>query len=173
MLTKQPDITVEAVDRSEAMQSVGQQRATERGFHINSTIGDVHTLPFPDNHFDVVTLQYASRHLRIMDVCREVLRVLKPGGHFYHCDMLRPSSKIVEWCYYAYLRLCLNFTALVFRSSSAAHACKKYFIDALQMFYSADEFTNLLDDVGFEQVKSETLLSGMIGYHKAMKPEDR
>ncbi len=170
LLKKQPDLQVHAMDRSKAMQAVGQDRARKLGMHIDSTIGDVHTLPFPDNYFDVVTLQYASRHLRIMDVASEVRRVLKPGGHFYHCDMLRPANRFVEWSYYAYLRFCLNFTAMVFRSSTSAHGCKEYFISALRMFYSADEFTQLLTDVGFEEISSKTIFSGMIGYHKAMKP---
>jgi demethylmenaquinone methyltransferase / 2-methoxy-6-polyprenyl-1,4-benzoquinol methylase len=172
LLEKQPDLQVHAMDRSKAMQVVGQESARKLGMHIDSTIGDVHTLPFPDNHFDVVTLQYASRHLRIMDVCHEIRRVLKPGGHFYHCDMLRPANKIVEQSYYAYLRFCLNFTALIFRSSNSAHGCKEYFIDALRMFYSADELSDMLSDVGFKEVSSQTLLGGMIGYHRAMKPLD-
>ncbi|GMR06686.1 MAG: bifunctional demethylmenaquinone methyltransferase/2-methoxy-6-polyprenyl-1,4-benzoquinol methylase UbiE [Gammaproteobacteria bacterium] len=172
LLKKQPDLQVHAIDRSKAMQAVGHESACKLGMHIDSTIGDVHTLPFPDNHFDVVTLQYASRHLRIMDVCREIRRVLKPGGHFYHCDMLRPANKFVEWSYYAYLRFCLNFTALLFRSSTSTRGCKQYFINALRMFYSADEFSDLLRDVEFEEVSSQTLLGGMIGYHTAMKPID-
>lgn len=173
LLKKQSGLQVHAMDRSKAMQAVGQVMANKRGMHIDSTIGDVHTLPFPDNHFDVVTLQYASRHLRIMDVCHEIRRVLKPGGHFYHCDMLRPTNKIVALSYYAYLRFCLNFTALLFSSSSSAHGCKEYFINALRMFYSADEFSDLLCDVGFEDVSSQTLFGGMIGYHKSMKPLDK
>ncbi|NOY15628.1 MAG: class I SAM-dependent methyltransferase [Gammaproteobacteria bacterium] len=170
LLKKQPNLEIHAMDRSKAMQEVGYKLACKLGMHIDSTIGDVHTLPFPDNHFDVVTLQYASRHLRIMDVCREIKRVLKPGGHFYHCDMLRPANKFVEWSYYAYLRFCLNFTSLLFRSSASTRGCKEYFINALRMFYSADEFSDLLRDVGFEEVSSQTLLGGMIGYHTAMKP---
>ncbi len=171
MLRKQPDLEVWAMDRSEAMQEVGGKLAAKQGFKIKSVIGDVHTLPFPDNHFDVVTLQYASRHLRIMDVCKEVKRVLKPGGHFYHCDMLRPDNKVVEWLYYTYLRACLSFTALIFRSSPAALNCREYFINALRMFYSADEFSHLLRDVGFQNVSSKTLLYGMVGFHKAVKEE--
>ena len=172
LLKKQPDLHVHAMDRSKAMQAVGQEMANKLGMHIDSTIGDVHSLPFPDNHFDVVTLQYASRHLSIMNVSREIRRVLKPGGHFYHCDMLRPANKIVEVCYYTYLRFCLNFTALLFRSSASAHGAKEYFINALRMFYSADELSDMFRDVGFEEVSSRTLLGGMIGYHTAMKPHD-
>ena len=172
LLGKQPGLHIHAMDRSKAMQQVGQESARKLGMHIDSTIGDVHTLPFPDNHFDVVTLQYASRHLRIMNVCREILRVLKPGGHFFHCDMLRPANKTVESCYYAYLRFCLNFTGLLFRSSISAHGCKQYFIDALRMFYSADELSDMLREVAFDEVSSRTLMSGMIGHHKAMKPHN-
>jgi len=173
LLKKQPDLQVFAMDRSEPMQTVGQASAKKLGMHIDSTIGDVHTLPFPDNHFDVVTLQYASRHLRIMDVSREVKRVLKPGGHFYHCDMLRPANKFVEWSYYTYLRFTLNLTAYLFHSSSSSHGCKEYFINALRMFYSADELSDLLRDVGFVDVSSKTQLGGMIGNHQAMKPLDQ
>jgi len=173
LLRRQPDLEVHAMDRSEAMQEVGRKRASRQGLHIESIIGDVHKLPFPDNHFDVVTLQYASRHLRILDVAQEIKRVLKPGGHFYHCDMLRPRNKFVEGLYYTYLRGCLTFTALIFRSSPAAQNCKKYFISALRMFYSADELSQLLRQVGYQAVSCKTLLGGMLGFHKAQKEFER
>jgi demethylmenaquinone methyltransferase / 2-methoxy-6-polyprenyl-1,4-benzoquinol methylase len=169
LLQKQADLDVKAIDRSVAMQQVGQKMAKQQGLQIESTIGDVHSLPFPDNHFDVVTLQYASRHLRIMDVFGEIKRVLKPGGHFYHCDMLRPGNKVVESLYYGYLRLCLSATGWLFSSSPSALACKKYFVNALSMFYSANELSNLLTYLGFQQVSSKTVLGGMVGFHKAVK----
>lgn len=171
LLNKQPDLDVTAIDRSEAMQEVGQKRASKQGFTIKSIIHDVHELPFPDNHFDIVTLQFASRHLRIYDVVQEVRRVLKPGGYFYHSDMLRPANKIVEKLYYTYLRGCLTFTAKVFNSNSAALNCRDYFIDALQMFYSADEFSRMLRESGFDDVSAKTIMGGMLGFHKARKTQ--
>lgn len=169
LLKKQVDLHVTAVDRSEAMQAVGASMAKKQGLHIKSVIHDVHKLPFPDNYFDIVTLQYASRHLRIVDVCQEVMRVLKPGGSFYHSDMLRPANSVIEKLYYSYLRVCLTFTARLFNSNSAAMNCRDYFIDALQMFYSADEFSYMLRELGYEEVTSKTLLGGMVGFHKARK----
>lgn len=159
------------MDRSAAMQAVGQQRAQAAGFHIESLIGDVHSLPFPDNHFDTVTLQYATRHLRVNDVFSEIHRVLKPGGSFHHCDMLRPGNPIVEKLYYGYLRGCLAITGLLFKSGTAAMNAKKYFIDALEMFYSADELSEVLRQQGFCDVDAKTLLAGMIGFHRAVKPQ--
>jgi len=165
LLQREPRLEVHAIDRSEAMQEVGQQRAQERGLSIKSVIGDVHALPFPDNHFDVVTLQFASRHLRIKRVFQEIHRT----GRIYHCDMLRPANPVVEKLYYAYLRFCLAFTGFLFQSGPAALNCKEYFINALQMFYSADELSDMLRDVGYHDVGAKTLLLGMIGFHRAIK----
>lgn len=172
LLKKQPDLEVFAIDRSVAMQEVGRERAEKQGLHINSTIGDVHRLPYPDNHFDLVTLQFASRHLRIMTVFQEIQRVLKPGGHFYHCDMLRPGNRIVQKLHYTYLRICLTMTAMIFSSGPAALGCRKYFLDALHMFYSADELSDLLEHLGFTGVSCKTLLGGLLGFHKAIKKQE-
>jgi demethylmenaquinone methyltransferase / 2-methoxy-6-polyprenyl-1,4-benzoquinol methylase len=170
LMKKQPDLDVQAMDRSQEMQSVGKMRAEKLGFHIKSDIGDVHKLPYPDNHFDIVTLQYASRHLGILEVSKEINRVLKPGGHYYHCDMLRPSNPTVEKAYYAYLKGCLDIVSWLFGSKSAALNCRAYFIEAIKLFYSADEFSDLLRSSGFTNVKSTEVFGGMVAYHKARKP---
>lgn len=170
LLKREPALEVHAMDRSVAMQVVGRQRAQALGLHIDSTIGDVHVIPFPDNHFDTVTLTYATRHLRVKEIFKEIHRVLKPGGCFYHCDMLRPANPLVEKLYYGYLRGCLSITGLLFRSGTAAMNAKKYFIDALEMFYSADELSEVLREVGYRDVAAKTLLAGMIGFHRASKP---
>jgi demethylmenaquinone methyltransferase/2-methoxy-6-polyprenyl-1,4-benzoquinol methylase len=140
MLRKQPDLNVFAIDRSAAMQDVGRQRAAREGLHIESIIGDAHKLPFPDNHFDVVTLQWASRHLRVVEL------------------------------YQDYLRVSLSVTAVLFQSGATVRNYKQYFIDALSLFYSAEELSQLLRHLGYENVSSKTLLGGMVGIHKAMKP---
>jgi len=170
LLKREPTLEVHAIDRSAAMQEVGRRGAEALGLRIRSVIHDVHSLPYPDNSFDLVTLQFASRHLRIRRVAEEIRRVLKPGGRFYHSDMLRPGNRAVEKLYYAYLRFCLWFTGFVFRSGPAALNCKEYFIQALQMFYSAQELSDLLEDAGFHNVTSKTVFAGMLGFHRAVKP---
>lgn len=169
LLKREPSLHVSAMDRSVSMQTVGRKRAEALGFHIDSTIGDVHVLPFPDNHFDVVTLQWASRHLRVHDLFREIHRVLKPGGHFHHCDMLRPGNKVVRRAYFAYLRMSLPVTGLLYGSGHSAMNARKYFIDALDAFYTPEELSQVLTDLGYVQVTSNPLLGGMIGLHRAQK----
>ena len=169
LLKKQPDLDVYAVDRSVAMQDVGRDRARSNGFEIKGRICDVHKLPYPDNHFDVVTLQWATRHLRVMEVFSEINRVLKPGGHFHHCDMLRPPNKVVEKAYYVYLKACLALTSFAFRSDRVALNCRDYFIQAIRMFYSAEELSAMLSELGFADVVSRPILWGTVAFHSARK----
>jgi demethylmenaquinone methyltransferase/2-methoxy-6-polyprenyl-1,4-benzoquinol methylase len=170
LLEMEPTLEVHAMDRSAHMQAVGKQRAEARGFHIASHIGDVTRLPFPDNHFDVVTLQFASRHLMVREVFSEILRVLKPGGRFHHSDMLRPANPVVEQLYYAYLRASLLFTSLLFGSGKAANGCRQYFIDALKLFYSPEELSLVMRELGFVDVTVRKVFFGMLGSHCGVKP---
>src|SRR5208282_5771610 len=126
LLRKQPGVSVTAIDRSKEMQEEGQRRARKYDLRIESVIHDVHELPFPDHSFDVITLQAASRHLQLNKVLPEIMRVLKPGGSFYHCDMLKPSTRIVEWVYVHFLRWSVVWTALVFESTAASKDCCDY-----------------------------------------------
>jgi len=170
LLKREPTLELHAIDRSAAMQEVGGQVARAQGLAIKSYIGDVHRLPFPDRHFDVVTLQWATRHLRVKQVLAEIHRVLKPGGRFYHCDMLRPANKAVEMAYYAYLTAIVGIIAWAFKSAPPALACRRYFVDAIRMFYSTEEFSRLLEYHGFTCVVGRSVLAGTVAFHGARKP---
>ena len=169
LLKREPSLDVHAFDRSKAMQEVGGEVARNQGLQIKSYIGDAHRLPFPDNYFDVVTLQWATRHLRVMEVLTEINRVLKPGGRFYHCDMLRPANRLVERAYYVYLTACVGLISWAFRSQAAALRCRRYFVDAIRLFYSTDEFSRLLAELGFDNVAGKSVLLGTVAFHKARK----
>ncbi len=171
LLQREPAARVRALDRSTAMQEVGGRIARARGFEIESHIGDAHRLPFPDASFDIVTLQWASRHLRVVEAFSEVRRVLKPGGTFYHCDMLRPENRIVRALYSAYLKACVSVTALIFHSGSAAWRCRDYFVQAIEMFYTTRELSEMFEYLGFTEVSSDDAVGGFMAAHRAKKPD--
>jgi demethylmenaquinone methyltransferase/2-methoxy-6-polyprenyl-1,4-benzoquinol methylase len=168
---KEPGISVTAIDRSKEMQEEGKRRAKQNGLCIPSIIQDVHQLPFPDSSFDVITLQAASRHLQLDKVLPEILRVLKPGGFFYHCDMLKPTNPYVEWFYLRFLRISVFLTSLIFRSTEASRECTGYFSDAIQHFYTPEELSSVLRLIGFSIVNcKKSIWGGMVGFHSAQKP---
>jgi len=169
LLKKQPALDIYAVDKSAAMQEVGRNLAQSHGFRIKDFNCDAHRLPFPDNYFDAVTLQWATRHLRVIKVFSEINRVLKPNGHFYHCDMLRPANKLVEELYYIYLKVCLSLITRTFRSGPESLKCRNYFIEAIRMFYSTEELTKMLGELGYTNIIGNSVLGGTVAFHKAGK----
>jgi demethylmenaquinone methyltransferase/2-methoxy-6-polyprenyl-1,4-benzoquinol methylase len=170
LLAVDPTLDIHSVDGSEDMTAEGQRRARERNLTIHARICDAHVLPFEDNSFDAVTLQFASRHLEIIKAFKEINRVLKPGGIFCHNDMLRPASRVVEVPYLAYLRFSVWFTAKLFGSSAESMKCVGYFADAIRHFYMPNELTKLLKGVGFIDIESRSFLTGVMSYHISRKP---
>ncbi|MDE2112080.1 MAG: class I SAM-dependent methyltransferase [Alphaproteobacteria bacterium] len=170
LLARDPTLQIDAVDGSAHMTAEGQRRARARGLTIRAQICDAHTLPFADGSFDVVTLQFASRHLEIVRAFKEIYRVLKPGGIFCHNDMLRPASRIVEAPYLVYLRFSVWFTAKLFGSSAESMKCVDYFADAIRHFYTPRELSELLEEVGFVELENSSFLTGIMSYHISRKP---
>ncbi len=166
LLKKQPELRITTIDRSQAMQEVGEERIRRLGFEVESVISDVHKLPFPDNTFDTVILEAASRHLRLVEVFSEVLRVLKPGGSFHHCDMLKPSSKLLEQAYLTYLKASMFATGRIFRSKGNVWSCADYFIEAIREFYTPEELSRLMRYVGFVDVTDRSIFGGIVAFHE-------
>ncbi len=173
LLAYKPKISVFAVDRSPEMTREGQRLAKEAGLSIRAAIADAHLLPYGDAMFDAVTLQFATRHLRVVEVFREIHRVLKPGGVFYHSDMLRPRLGIIERPYLLYLYSALYMTAVLFGSTNDSKRCVKYFTESIRYYLKPDEMADLLRAVGFEDVRYRSFLTGVLCCHIARKPTGR
>lgn len=170
LLATDPALDIHTVDGSQHMTAEGQRRARERNLTIHAQVCDAHALPFPDNTFDAVTLQFASRHLEIIRAFKEIYRVLKPGGVFCHNDMLRPMSRVVEIPYLVYLRFSVWFTAKLFGSSADSMKCIGYFSKSIRHFYTPNEMADLLKEVGFVNIEDRSFLTGILSYHIAQKP---
>lgn len=77
------DVRVTGVDREEAWVAKATERAKSLGLESRFQYrkGDVTSLPFKDNSFDLVTCQTVLIHLRDpKHGLREMLRLVKPGG---------------------------------------------------------------------------------------------
>ena len=170
LLAFDPTLHIQTVDGSVHMTDEGQRRARERNLTIHARVCDAHVLPFEDNSFDAVTLQFASRHLEIIKTFKEIHRVLKPGGIFCHNDMLRPSSRIIEIPYLWYLRFSVWFTAKLFGRSPESMKCVGYFANAIHHFYKPRELSALLEGVGFSDIENRDFMTGVMSYHISRKP---
>jgi demethylmenaquinone methyltransferase/2-methoxy-6-polyprenyl-1,4-benzoquinol methylase len=79
-----------AVDPSRNMMVAGR-----RTMNLPFVQGLGECLPFPDGHFDFLTMGYALRHVPDLDQAfREYRRVLKPGGRLLLLEITRPASRL-------------------------------------------------------------------------------
>jgi demethylmenaquinone methyltransferase/2-methoxy-6-polyprenyl-1,4-benzoquinol methylase len=69
--------------------------AGRRELNLRFVQGLGERLPFPDTHFDFVTMGYALRHVPDLDQAfEEYRRVLKPGGRLLLLEITRPASTL-------------------------------------------------------------------------------
>lgn len=83
------------LDATEAMLEAGRAAGEQAGI-TNATyvIGVAEALPFPDASFDAVATRLAFHHFEDPSVvCREMCRVLRPGGKVLILDMLAPEEE--------------------------------------------------------------------------------
>src|SRR5213595_819870 len=68
-------------DINESMLRVGRDRLLNKGIVTPTCLCDAERIPFPDNHFDLVTVSFGLRNMTHKDVAlAEMRRVIKPGG---------------------------------------------------------------------------------------------
>jgi len=169
LLRRHSEVRMHALERNNGLLNVGATRARTLGLTINSVVGDAHHLPYEDGRFDAITMMWAGRHLRLIDAFSEVHRVLRPGGHFYYGDILRPRDKWLQWLFGRYLNACVSATALLFRCGPESRQCRDYFVQGMNLHYSAQEISDLLGEMGFEDVSTKTAPGGILGLHRAVR----
>lgn len=87
------DITPEMLAEAERL------RENQGLANVTFMIADAHSLPFPDEAFDLVTCRRAAHHFSdIRKALAEMRRVLRPGGRLVVDDRSVPEDDFVDRC---------------------------------------------------------------------------
>jgi len=86
------------IDAAPEMIAVARKKAGHAHVDVTFEVGLIEKIPFPDGIFDVVVSRLMIHHLPD-DLKRqafaEIMRVLKPGGHFLVADFNQPANPIL------------------------------------------------------------------------------
>jgi len=87
------------IDLTPAMLSHASQLAEQRGLsNIEFQEGDAEALPFPDDHFDIITCRISAHHFSSPFLfLAESWRVLVKGGSFLLADTCSPDGLVAPW----------------------------------------------------------------------------
>ena len=158
-----PEGEVVLADINASMLKVGRDRLLDKGVanNISFVQADAEKLPFPDNHFDVVTIAFGLRNVTHKeDALRSMLRVLKPGGRLLVLEFSKPSNPLLSKFYDAYSFKLITDDAESYR----------YLAESIRMHPDQDTLKAMMSDAGFERVTFHNMTGGIVALHRGIKP---
>jgi demethylmenaquinone methyltransferase/2-methoxy-6-polyprenyl-1,4-benzoquinol methylase len=111
---------------------------------------DALNLPFANASFDVATVAFGVRNFENTQTgLRELSRVLRPGGKLLILEFMRPPSLILQKGFGVF-NLALS---PIGRAISGHPTAYSYLPQSVDGFYTREEFTDLLQNAGFCDVR--------------------
>ncbi len=157
LATHGADVT--GLDFSAPMLAIAAGRASDRAGRAPRFLqGDAMHLPFPDAHFDIVTVGYGLRNLANWEAgLGEMVRVAKPGGRLLVLDFGKPENTVWRAVYFSYLRFFVPLLGLLVCRNAQAYA---YILESLQHYPAQRGVETRMREMGLVDVRVENFLGG-------------
>ncbi len=156
-------------DINSSMLSVGRDKLLDRGLagNIDFVQADAQKLPFPDNHFDCITIAFGLRNVTDKDeALRSMHRVLKPGGRLLVLEFSKPKSQALEKIYDTYSFRLLPFMGKLVANDADSY---RYLAESIRMHPDQETLKQMVLDAGFERCDYYNMTGGIVALHKALK----
>ena len=157
------------IDFAGAMLRVGREKLRRTGLdgRISLVRGDATRIPLDDGVVEAVTIGFGIRNVEDMGAaCREMRRVLKPGGRLAILEFAVPTTPGVSALYLWYLRRILP---RIGRAISRHNAAYGYLPASIGAFATPDEFVKILRQGGFSEVSAVPLTFGSVILYTARR----
>jgi demethylmenaquinone methyltransferase / 2-methoxy-6-polyprenyl-1,4-benzoquinol methylase len=161
---------ITGIDISTGMLEVGRQKVAKLQLEKKITLqtGDSEALPFPDHHFDAVTVAFGVRNFENLEKgLREMCRVLKSGGKLVVLEFSQPRTPGLRQLYDLYLRIVAPGIASMVSSNREAY---RYLNDSVKAFPEGKNFIRILDTCGYTHTRLRRLSLGICSLYIGEKP---
>lgn len=155
-------------DINASMLTVGRDRLLDQGLAgpILFAQGDAEHLPFPDDHFDRITMAFGLRNVTHKDnALAEMRRILKPGGRVLVLEFSQPS----RWLRPLYDLYSFRIMPLMGRAIAGDADSYRYLAESIRMHPDQETLASMMQMAGLEQVRYENLSNGIVALHRATK----
>ena len=165
-----PSGEVVLADINDSMLKVGRDRLLDKGVagNVQFVQADAEALPFPDNHFDVVTIAFGLRNVtRKENALRSMLRVLKPGGRLLVLEFSKPGNPLLAKAYDTYSFSFMPLAGKLITNDSESY---RYLAESIRMHPDQETLKAMMVDAGFERVTYHNMTGGIVALHRGIKP---
>ena len=131
--------------------------------------GRAESLPFPDNHFDFLSMGYALRHISDLGVAfAEFERVLKPGGRLCLLEITQTQNRLGRWLLKNYMRGVIPLLTRFVTKQKDTATIWRYYWDSIEACVPPEQVVATLNAVGLTQVHRH-LEIGVFSEYQAVK----
>ncbi len=161
---------ITGLDVSAEMLRFGQVKIDEKGLtdRINLVKGESESLPFEDDSFDAAMVAFGVRNFEDLEQgLSEILRVLKPEGKLLVLEFTKPRIFGFKQLFQFYFRFILP---KIGRWKSKDPKAYKYLFESVQAFPDFENFTAILQKLGYQKCQYTALTLGVCAIYQAYKP---
>ncbi|QQX79745.1 bifunctional demethylmenaquinone methyltransferase/2-methoxy-6-polyprenyl-1,4-benzoquinol methylase UbiE [Shewanella sp. KX20019] len=160
---------VTLADINDSMLKVGREKLRDKGIvgNVNYVQANAEALPFPDNHFDIITIAFGLRNVTNKDAAiASMLRVLKPGGKLLVLEFSKPKHDVMRKIYDLYSFKVMPKMGALITQDADSYA---YLAESIRMHPDQETLKQMMEDAGFEQVNYTNMTDGIVALHKGYK----
>ncbi|MBK6554791.1 MAG: bifunctional demethylmenaquinone methyltransferase/2-methoxy-6-polyprenyl-1,4-benzoquinol methylase UbiE [Rhodocyclaceae bacterium] len=153
-------------DINNAMLTRGRDRLLDEGVLGPVAQCDAEKLPFPDNHFDVVSVAFGLRNMTHKDrALAEIRRVLRTGGRL----LVLEFSKV--WEPLSPLYDLYSFKVLPWLGSKIVGDADsyRYLAESIRVHPDQETLKGMMEQAGLEKVEYFNLTAGVVALHRGYK----
>jgi demethylmenaquinone methyltransferase / 2-methoxy-6-polyprenyl-1,4-benzoquinol methylase len=156
-------------DINDSMLKVGRTKLRDKGVvgNVSYVQANAEELPFPDNHFDIITIAFGLRNVTDKDAAlRSMNRVLKPGGKLLVLEFSKPQHEIMRKVYDVYSFKVLPKMGEIITNDADSY---EYLAESIRMHPDQETLKQMMIDAGFEQVDYTNMTDGIVALHRGYK----
>jgi demethylmenaquinone methyltransferase/2-methoxy-6-polyprenyl-1,4-benzoquinol methylase len=156
-------------DINASMLQVGRDRLIDKGIlhNVEYVQANAENLPFPDNHFDCITIAFGLRNVTHKEnALASMFRVLKPGGQALILEFSKPVLPLLKPVYDVYSFSVLPFLGNLILKDPDSY---RYLAESIRMHPDQETLKAMMEQAGFEACKVHNLSGGIVALHVGSK----
>jgi len=157
-------------DINSSMLNVGRDRLLDRGYgnNIEFVQANAEALPFPDNHFNCISIAFGLRNVTHKDnALASMARVLKPGGRLLILEFSKPISPLLSNIYDQYSFKALPIMGKLVANDSESY---QYLAESIRMHPDQETLKGMMEQAGLANCRYQNMTGGVVALHTGIKP---